>query len=218
MNNRIMTILRSTAMVLVATACWSQDHGNCFLSRFTDSDFAPVTVSTNSVIHESGAIILDRNVLMANAIEGALQAPTPLGYHSYEGDEDLLLLKFPAVPNATEYWIYRESAAVVGDTPEASALQLYIPELEASVGIWGHIDTLPAEQMLRVAVDRVSHAESELVVASVWGVRTVQRTDTQNLLSPLSWVQIESPGTAVDPVTWSHVKHTRSRQGSDPAQ
>ncbi|HJP31725.1 MAG TPA: hypothetical protein QGF95_14335, partial [Candidatus Latescibacteria bacterium] len=24
--------------------------------------------------------------------------------------------------------------------------------------------------------------------------------------------------TAVDPVTWSHVKHTRSRQGSDPAQ
>jgi len=38
----MMTILRSTAIVLVATACWSQDHSNCFMSRFTDSDFVPV--------------------------------------------------------------------------------------------------------------------------------------------------------------------------------
>ena len=153
--------------------------------------------------------ILDRNVLTVDAIEAALQAPTPLGYLSYEGDDGLLLLEFPAVAAATEYWIYRESVAAVGEPPETTAQQLYIPELEAYVGIWGHIDTLSLEGTLRVAVARVSHVEGDLEEASTWGVRTVQRTETRNLLSPLSWVQVNSPATAVDSVTWSQVKHAR---------
>ena len=188
------------AGILLATAtAWSQD---CYLH---DLVIAPEAVSTQTVLGESGVIIPDRHVLTAGAVEGALQPPTPLGILPFEDDEDLVLLQFPAVAEATGYWIYRETLAA-SDGDGLADSQLHIDELDATVGLWGRVDTVPELETLRVAVDAVSPQVDDLAEASVWGVRAVRQTDTESLLSPLSWAQIESASTSVDPASWAQVK------------